>query len=143
MRCATNGTMYLQNVTFAGINGTAGSHICASDGGTVKVGPGCKVLSSRGNMLYGNAGGITLQGGATLTLVGALSFSGAFAYVDANGRIISNGSISGGSVTGKRYNVQNGGFIGTNGAGANYFPWHHRRHCLLHRPVRLIARPGA
>ena len=94
----------------------------ASDGGTVKVGPNCKVLSSRANMLAADAGGgIVLQGASTVTLVGSLSFS-IFALAFQTARIIANSGFSGGTVSGQRYSVFNQGFIGTNGGGANFFP---------------------
>lgn len=119
---SSGANVYIENVTFAGINGTAGAHVKASDGGTVKVGPNCKVLASRANMLSADAGGgIVIQGASTVTLVGALTFT-IFAVAFQTARIIANSGFSGGVVTGQRYSVFNQGFIGTNGGGANFFP---------------------
>lgn len=119
---STGAAVYIENVTFAGINGTSGAHLKASDGGTIKVGPSCKVLASRGNMLAVDAGGgIVIQGASTITLVGALSFA-IFAAAQSTGRIIANSGFSGGTVTGQRYSVAYQAFIGVNGGGANFFP---------------------
>lgn len=119
---SSGAAVYVESVTFAGINGTAGAHVKASDGGTVKMGPSCKVLASRANMLSVDAGGgIVIQGASTVTLVGALTFS-VFATAGSTGRIIANSGFSGGTITGQRYAVYNQAFIGTNGGGANFFP---------------------
>jgi len=119
---ASNSTIYLENVSMGGLNGSVQAHLAANGGGNIRVGVGCKITSSQGCMLYVFGGEITIL--ATVTLVGALAVGIAFARSMGNGKIFCPGGagFAGGAVTGQRYLTANGGIINVFGQGANFFP---------------------
>jgi len=73
--------------------------------------------------IYATTDGIITNRNRTVTITGTVAFGTTFAYCDRLGLIRSDGTThSGGTVTGKRYDVRTNGVIDTNGGGASHFP---------------------
>jgi hypothetical protein len=108
----------LSNINF---KQTVGSHIWASDNGKIEIIANYTISGQARQHYYANSGGIIRVQGYTVTLSGTQSYSN-FAASDFTALLIANNNTyTGGTVSGKRYDVSYAGQIITLG-GANYFP---------------------
>lgn len=73
------------------------------------------------HFVSGSLGNVFCQS-KTLTFTGSQNYSGSFALSNNGSMTVNALTFSGGTITGKRYEVILNGTIQTNGGGANYFP---------------------
>ncbi len=99
---------------------TGAPHLQAYPGGTIYLDSAYSITGAAPNHLLSSGGGYIEQTGAC-TITGVLAFT-TFCQVERNAVVLANGTFTGGTVTGKRYAITNGGLIDTTGGGANYFP---------------------
>ncbi|WP_072395681.1 DUF2793 domain-containing protein [Hyphomicrobium sp. CS1GBMeth3] len=109
-------------IVFAGSPSTA--HLRANGPGSqIEVTSNYTVTSGSARHLMLSPGGYINLFGRTITLSGTLNFSTAFAQCDRCGILnCTSASFTGGTITGKRYDVSMNGVIATGGGGANFFP---------------------
>src|SRR5690606_8099107 len=109
------------NVIFAGSSSTA--HVWANGSGSViKLGSAYSITSGGARHFY-TTGGYIEAFSLAVTLSGTLNFSSSFAQAIRLGNIAANSTtFTGGTITGKRYDVSVNAIIFTSGGGASHFP---------------------
>lgn len=120
LQCVTGGSAILQNVTFLCQGTNSNYHTAAFSGGFLQVGTGCKFASSMGGMVFVD-GGQAVMGGA-LSVINTPAWSGGGVTALRQGRCVRVDATFSGAATGRRYYVDGGGLIESNGAGVNFIP---------------------
>ncbi len=113
----------VQNVTFAGVSGTAIA-MGAPQRGTINVSDGVVFAQSVGSALSSKNGSTIIING-TMTTRGTIAWTTACAMAENNGSIalgVSGVTFTDTGATGKRYDCTINGIINTSGGGANFFP---------------------
>lgn len=90
--------------------------------GYVEITHNYNITGGAGQHYYASGNGVIEMGGITVTVSGMPAFAGQFALSSSNGTIQVFGNTYSGSATGTRYLADTNATIGTNGAGANFFP---------------------
>lgn len=101
---------------------TSGCVISATNAYVSFSGP-CTISGNSPIFLRATTAGVIGMFGVAITISGSRTFSSVFAYAD-NGGILSSATTTfpSGTVTGKRYQVDNLALINVYGVGASYFP---------------------
>src|SRR5690606_18078836 len=110
------------NIVIGG-NSSAGHLRTVGQGSAITMSSSYSITAAGARHFQASPGGYINMFGITITLTGTLNFSAAFAAAD-RGALISTGSctFTGGTVTGKRYDVATNAVIYTGGGGASFFP---------------------
>jgi hypothetical protein len=131
------GEMTLDTCFFEAIQGAVSNinriqPITAINGGTINIGAGCQILSTKSGEENNLITALTSYSGSQITIAAAsanapLSINGEYTRIaEANGGNIFRATpslpIVAGAATGQRYNALGGGTIHTQGGGSEYFP---------------------
>jgi len=110
------------NVIFSG--SPTGAHVRTNGpGSTVVFSAAYSILSGGARHYWASPGGYINAFGLAVTLTGTLAFSITFAQADRGALISTSAStFSGGTVTGKRYDVATNAVLFTGGGGASHYP---------------------
>ena len=92
-------------------------------GSFINISAAYTITAGSARHYYASPNGYINMFAQTVTLSGTLNFSTAFAVADRGALLSTNGStFTGGTITGKRYDVQTNAVIYTGGAGASHYP---------------------
>lgn len=103
---------------------SSASHIRTNGpGSSIEISAPYTITSGAARYYQASPGGYINSFNKVITLSGTLNFSTAFAQADRTALISTNAStFTGGTITGKRYDVAPNAVIFTGGAGASHFP---------------------
>lgn len=120
LQCVLGGVAIAENVTFLCEVGNANHHVACFAGGFAQITGGCKFGSSMGGILFVDGGQSTLGGG--LGVVNNPHWSSGAVTALRGGRCTRIDATITGAATGRRYYIDGGGAIDSNGAGSNFLP---------------------
>lgn len=118
---ATNGARLTVGVMNYGTCITG--HIVANNYALIILDANYSIDGAAARHAFGQIGGAVRGSSLTVTTTGTLNYSTAYVQAVNLGAIRMDGfTFSGGTITGKRYDVSGNALIYTNGGGATYFP---------------------
>lgn len=120
LAASTGGVITFGNVIFQQCDW---AHIYAVGGGIIQSdGNPYHIAAGGGRHLLAAIGGYIANVNSPVSITGNPTFSASFADAESHGLIATYGAAYSGAATGKRYLVNTGGMIHTNGGGVNFLP---------------------